>query len=496
MIETAPLLIRADAGGTLGIGHVMRMIALAQAWQDRGGRVVMASCRCPEALVSRLEEEAISFENLGELEPGGPEDARKIAELGKLLHAGWVVIDGYHFGTSYQQTLKDSGLTVLAVDDYGHCDDWRADLVLNQNLGATSPPSRDTPCPRFLTGARFAMLRREFHMQPPLRVRHEASERMRVLITFGGVDPTGAGLAVLESLNTLTGVSLALTILAGPANPNLKRLRQEASSSPHQIELIPAAHDMPALYQWADRVISAGGSTCYEWMFFGLPGWITSVAGNQDQIVQAMLEGILAAGVQDLTRVSNSELSSSLANWLADPSPSTSRIIDGWGAKRVAAAISKIPCWVRPVDAATDARFLFDLANEPSVRSAGRHTQLIGWDAHLAWLQHHCNTPQSSLMIIETLEDGPVGQIRFHEQTDGVWEVGVSIQSCHRQTGWASTALSLAILELSVKVKLHSLLARIRSENQASQRLFTRLGFTRDSEAEGFEAWIRRLATT
>lgn len=492
MVETAPLLIRADAGGALGIGHVMRMIALAQAWQDRGGRVVMAACQCPEALVSRLKQESITFEDLGELELGGSEDARKFIQLGKSIQAPWVVIDGYHFGTSYQQTLKDSGFKVLAVDDYGHCDEWHADLVLNQNLGARTQTSKDSSGSRFLTGTRFAMLRREFYGHPP-RVHHGPSERLRVLITFGGVDPTGAGLKVLQCLDTLPGVSLDLKVLAGPANPNAGRLRQEVSGSPHQIELIPAAHDMPALYQWADRVISAGGSTCYEWMFFELPGWITSVAENQDQIVQTLLEGNLAAGVRDLTSIPKSDLSASLANWLADPSPPTAGMIDGWGAKRVAASISTIPCWVRPVDAKVDACFLFDLANESPVLSAGRHTQITGWDEHLAGLRHQCNTPQSSLMIMETLEDGPVGQIRFHQQAEGGWEVGVSIQSCHHKAGWTSTALSLAILELSAKVTVKSLLAPIRSENQASQRLFAELGFTRASETEGIEAWINHL---
>lgn len=32
MLDTTRLLIRADAGGTLGTGHVMRMIAHGRAW--------------------------------------------------------------------------------------------------------------------------------------------------------------------------------------------------------------------------------------------------------------------------------------------------------------------------------------------------------------------------------------------------------------------------------------------------------------------------------
>ena len=33
------LLIRADAGEQMGTGHIMRTLALAQAWQDTGGGV-------------------------------------------------------------------------------------------------------------------------------------------------------------------------------------------------------------------------------------------------------------------------------------------------------------------------------------------------------------------------------------------------------------------------------------------------------------------------
>ena len=32
------LLIRADASVTIGTGHIMRMIALVQAWQAQGGK--------------------------------------------------------------------------------------------------------------------------------------------------------------------------------------------------------------------------------------------------------------------------------------------------------------------------------------------------------------------------------------------------------------------------------------------------------------------------
>ena len=55
------LFIRADASTAVGFGHIMRCLALAQAWQERGGHVTFLSHCLNEALRQRIMKEGFEF---------------------------------------------------------------------------------------------------------------------------------------------------------------------------------------------------------------------------------------------------------------------------------------------------------------------------------------------------------------------------------------------------------------------------------------------------
>lgn len=474
-------LIRADSGGSHGSGHVMRMIALAQAIQERGGRVALAHGECPPALARRLAEEDIQAFAVGDGVSGSVEDVRETVALARTLGCEGVVLDGYKFKDDFQGALRRAGCKVLCLDDFGHCTSWAAEWVLNQNLSADDEAARYTRVAaesKVLLGPRYALLRREFRDWG--RGVSDSAKRAwpgKILITFGGVDPEGATLRVLRALDGIAVADLQLVVLVGPANLRAEEIITAAKKSSHAVEILRDVRDMPALYAAVDGVISAGGSSCYEWLYFRLPAWVTSIADNQDGIVEALYKKRLAAGVARLASASDTELVASLAVWMAR---STVRppaaLIDGLGAVRVAAWLFEFPYFVRTVDPQTDAIFLYDLANDPTVRAAGLHPEPIKWDPHVVWLNAQAANPDTRLFVFESVQEGPVGQVRFHRHPGDIWEIGVSIRESHRGRGLAVAAVELGQQAMR-KQAVSRWRARVRPENVRSGRLFERLGF-------------------
>ena len=117
------LLIRADATVAMGTGHLMRCLALAQAWQDSGGCCCFAIVEAAPALINRLRSENMEIEQIT-APPGGEEDGAQLCNLAQNRRAAWVVVDGYHFGARYQKQIKEAECRLLFLYDYVHAEHY------------------------------------------------------------------------------------------------------------------------------------------------------------------------------------------------------------------------------------------------------------------------------------------------------------------------------------------------------------------------------------
>jgi UDP-2,4-diacetamido-2,4,6-trideoxy-beta-L-altropyranose hydrolase len=275
------LLVRADAGPEMGTGHVMRCLALAQAWQDAGGWAAFALATPAAEVQTRLRREEVEVLHLA-VPPGSPEDAAATADAARRQQAAWVVLDGYHFGAGYQRAIKDAGKNLMVLDDYGHAEHYWADLVLNQDLNAEERLYRNRePSTRLLLGLQYVLLRREFRrwrwQRPDI-----AGLATKLLVTMGGADPDNVTVKVIRALEQIARGDLETVVLVGPTNPHWAELEAEAGQGRANLRLVRNATNIPELMAWCDMAVTAGGSTLWELALMAVPSLVLILADNQE----------------------------------------------------------------------------------------------------------------------------------------------------------------------------------------------------------------------
>lgn len=334
------LAIRADADATIGAGHVMRCLALAQAWKRSAGEVTFLFAGEPPPISTRLRSEGMAVESLSCVR-GGADDAFQTVARCRAIGPEWIVVDGYPFDAAYYEALKQSGLGLLAIDDYAHAGRYRVDFVLNQNVYATPSlyPARGEET-ELLLGARYLLLREEFLEWTNWQRNHPTVAR-RVLVTLGGGDTITTMLMVIDGLIEVGRQDLEVKLLCGHLNPNRASIAKAAEVAPFHLEVASATDDMPSLMAWADLGISAGGSTCWEMAFMGLPALALILADNQQPVVRELDRQGVVISLASPGESTRDDLARNARALLADPSRraamsrSGRALVDGQGASRV-----------------------------------------------------------------------------------------------------------------------------------------------------------------
>jgi UDP-2,4-diacetamido-2,4,6-trideoxy-beta-L-altropyranose hydrolase len=338
------LLIRADGSPQIGLGHVMRCLALAQAWQDRGGTACFVRAGTADVFDERLAAEGVGLRRIGCV-TGSAEDADAARALARELNAAAVVLDGYHFNTAFQARLRGDAVKLLCVDDNAHAGEYVADWVLNQNLHAEPALyARRAPHTRLLLGTQLALLRREFTRwrdwprETPARIR-------RLLVTLGGSDPDNVTGTVIAALERLSLSDLEVVVVVGGASLHYETLR--ASLRLPGASLRRNVSDMPELMRWADLAVTAGGSTCWEAACLGLP--LCSLVIVENQLASA--RRLASTGAAEVIEPGGAGWDTDkLAGVLNDLAHNSARraqmttvgraLVDGRGAERVAAIMA------------------------------------------------------------------------------------------------------------------------------------------------------------
>ena len=478
------LLIRADGGSQTGTGHVMRCLALAQAWRRTEDQVLFAQMESTPALRRRLEAEGCEVA-CGEAVPGSPADARQTLALAAARQAAWIVGDGYPLGETWQQQIKDAGGRLLVLDDYGHAGRYVADLVLNQNLYATAECyARRETYTRLLLGTRYALLRREFQKYAGWQRQIPPIAR-KVLVTLGGSDPDNATGKVIEALRHRP--DLEATIVVGGSNPNLEQLKSAVAGAA-KVRLVVDATDMPELMAWADVAVAAAGSTSWELAFMGLPVVSLVLADNQAPVAAALAREGVGLSLGDYRGCSVEAIAQTLGRLVIEAgereamSRRARRLVTGDGAALVVTRLRAALLKLRRAEA-QDCRLLWEWANDPQVRASSFSPATIPWEDHVRWFEGKLRSDRCAIFIGAPATGGPVGQVRLDWDQSGQAEIDVSTAGGCRSAGFGAPLIRRAADEAFATLPIQAVHAFIKLDNAPSLRAFAKAGFARQANA-------------
>jgi spore coat polysaccharide biosynthesis predicted glycosyltransferase SpsG len=314
------VLFRADCGTSIGDGHVMRCLALAEGLAELGAECLLITANPGERAAAAWRQAGFAVERLT-AHSGGVEDGRRTAAAAR--GADCLVVDGYRFDAAMWDVLPDAKAALLGYDDTG--EDLPATIVVNQNPGATAFAGLYRRAGRALLGPRYASIRRAVRVAA-----HYCGDG--VLICLGGATPAtiGHGIAVaIRDLNPHLPVTLV-----GPG--------ATAMSAALGLRLLEPAELAPLLSR-ADLVVCGAGVLALEGAYLGRAMVVMALADNQRPGAEAMArEGLArkAESPEEAARLTVRLMADADARRRLGMAARTA--VDGHGQRRIHEALTRV----------------------------------------------------------------------------------------------------------------------------------------------------------
>lgn len=269
-------IFRTDGNSVIGMGHVMRCLAIAAAMREKP--LFVTAC---EDCLKLIEERGYRFILL-------PTDYRKMEEELPFLknivadsgaseiEKAVFLVDSYQVTEKYFWALKGLGV-VACLEDMGKS--YPVDLLINYNL--YGPETVYAEGLHTLLGVRYVPLRKEFIGNCDYKVREKVKN---VLITTGGGDPlfSAAGFleAFLETEEKNGDGDIIFHVISGPMNRYSGELKAGYGAHPY-VRIYENVTDIKEIMCRCDVALTAAGSTVYEISSLGIPMICFYFAENQ-----------------------------------------------------------------------------------------------------------------------------------------------------------------------------------------------------------------------
>lgn len=444
--------IRADGSLSIGLGHLIRCIALAQ-MLNQEFEIIFVCREIPDSIVDDLNMAGIKLilvENEDEF-------------FSLISTQDLVVLDDYSFGINYQENVKSRCGKLIFIDDL-HEMDFVADLIINHAPGVSQSDYRAKEGTQYALGLDYVLLRPAFIEQA--RKKREISGIRSVMICFGGGDYKNLTLSTVKAIQPYKQFQ-EIVVITGPAYDQVASLKNLVSKDSrirhyHSIN----EEEMLALMLRSELVIVPSSGILFEALAAGCNVISGTYADNQRIIFERFLK---SRAFENAGNFSDNDIVKAVNSVLSNP-VNPKRLIDGESGKRILRKFIELTVNLRDADK-DDCELLFSWANDPEVRMNAINTNPIEWDGHVDWFNKILSGGTSKIFILE--RNGiPAGQVRF-DLNDNQYIIDYSVDKGFRGQGLGKLMLERGIDRIG-KARFKAV---VKTENVGSVAIFESLNF-------------------
>jgi UDP-2,4-diacetamido-2,4,6-trideoxy-beta-L-altropyranose hydrolase len=298
------VIFRADGNSSIGLGHVLRLLSLAEMLKDQFQLIFYIQQPTPYVveLISPFCNTIVALP----LQSDYLEEAKQLST--QYLNGNEIVVlDGYYFESEYQLILKDKCGKLVCIDDL-HSWYCHADALINHAEGVSKADYKAAPETKFYLGLKYALLRTAFFEQP--LTRRSIPAVTKVFVSMGGADVYNVTLKITEALASAAGIS-EITLLIGKVNPHYESVAnyiRENKLSHFHIKSNLSASEVAAELRSAQLAICPASTTAIEACAVGIGIISGTTASNQQDILKGLTAHNCLLNLGDLTLVSPEQI--------------------------------------------------------------------------------------------------------------------------------------------------------------------------------------------
>lgn len=237
-----------DGDFNLGMGHVYRMLSLANKFI--GHEIMFFMSKSRQMGIEKVKQCLYNVKTYNKLQ--------ELLELIEKYNPQIVINDILDTEEDYILKLKERDFIIVNFEDLGKGAQY-ADLVINALYENSNPP------PNHFYGYRYVILRDEFRLWPvKKRIKKNVS---RLLLCFGGVDQNNLTLRSLKAIEQLNMKNIRYSVIVGPGYQYLQKLLSEIKQLKKQGFKVSLYTDVPLMIKHiydADVMMTSNGRTLYE----------------------------------------------------------------------------------------------------------------------------------------------------------------------------------------------------------------------------------------